>query len=141
MKLIIGILAALALVALAVSTTLITYSPVHAFQGAQPPAKPTGLTLVSEPGSLDVSVDWSDVEGADEYRVRWRLQGPGNPLNEGIATTSSAAVITVTDYGNWVVRVEACNDVGCGPRSTETLWWNRSLTPNPPKILTWSEWW
>ena len=115
MKLIIGILAALALViALAVSITLVSYSPVHASQGTKPPAKPTGLTTSAEPGSLDVSLDWDGVDGAIEYRIRWRLDKSGHRLNDGIRTGSSATTITLSEYGEWVVRVQACNDAGCG---------------------------
>ena len=60
-------------------------------------------------------VDWDDVLDAANYKVYWRLAGPGNRLNEGVNAQSSDAVITVEDYGEWVVRVEACNDAGCGP--------------------------
>ena len=115
MKLIIGILAVLALVtAIAVSTTLISYSPAHASQGTQSPGEPTGLTVSTAQGSLDVSLDWDNVDGAAEYWVRWRLAQPGHRLNEGIRTGSSATTITVAEYGEWVVRVQACNDAGCG---------------------------
>ena len=79
------------------------------------PDKPTGLGVDTVPGSLDVSVDWDDVDGATHYLVRWRAAGPGNKLNEGVLPQSSDTVITVTDFGDWVVRVEACNDAGCGP--------------------------
>ena len=133
MKLIIGTLAALALViALAVSITLVSYSPVQAFQGTQPPAEPAGLTTSAEPGSLEVSLDWSDTPGATQYRVRWRLPGPGQELNEGLTTASSDAVITVADYGEWLVRVDACNDAGCGPAAT----WTVTLMPEHAQNLT-----
>ena len=81
----------------------------------EPPATPTGLSLDAKRGSLDVSVDWDDVEGTDDYLVRWRLPGPDQAMNEGVQTPSSEATITVADYGQWVVRVEACNAGGCGP--------------------------
>ena len=80
-----------------------------------PPGKPSGLTLDTEAGSLEVGVDWDDVDGATDYLVRWRLRGPGHTLNEGVRPTSSETQITVTESGKWVVRVEACNDAGCGP--------------------------
>ena len=60
-----------------------------------------------------MSLDWDDVEGADSYRVRWRVSGPGNELNDGISVQSSAAVITVARYGEWVTRVQACDSAGC----------------------------
>ena len=77
-----------------------------------PPAKPSGLSVSTEPGSLDVSVDWNDVEGSGFYWVRWRpVDGT---LNEGVEVSSSSATIAVADYGEWVVRAQACNDSGCG---------------------------
>ena len=53
--------------------------------------------------------------GATDYRVRWRVAGTGHALNDGARTSSSDTGITVADYGDWVVRVEACNASGCGP--------------------------
>ncbi len=144
MKLIIGILAASAfLIALAVSTTLVSYSPVHAFQGTQPPAKPTGLSVSTAQGSLNVGVEWDDVDGADEYWVRWRSFQPDHRLNDGVRTGSSATTITVAEYGEWVVRAQACNDAGCGeplakrfevepaPDPTTTPTTEPTLTPEP----------
>ena len=85
------------------------------------PAKPSGLTLDTESGSLGVGVDWDDVEGAVDYLVRWRPHSPGQKLNDGVRTTTSDTRITVADYGDWVVRVEACSDAGCGPQSTRQV--------------------
>ena len=65
-----------------------------------------------------MSLDWDDVDGATHYLVRWRVAGPGNTLNAGVQVQSSDAGITVDDYGEWVVRVEACNDAGCGSPGT-----------------------
>ena len=65
-----------------------------------------------------MSVDWGDVAGASHYRVRWRVAGPGNTLNAGVEVQSSSASITVDDYSEWVVRVQACNSAGCGSPTT-----------------------
>ena len=100
-----------------VATLAITWSgasPAGADEGSQVPARPTGLEVTTEAGSLDVSVDWDDVDGAAHYVVRWREAGPGNPLSDGVEVEVSEAAITVDDSGEWVVRVEACNDAGCG---------------------------
>ena len=72
---------------------------------AQPPAKPAGLRVATEAGSLDASVDWDEVAGADSYLVRWRVAGSGNRLNEGVEVSASHAVVTVDASGGWVVRV------------------------------------
>ena len=74
------------------------------------PGKPAGLQVSTQASSLEVSVDWEDVLGAGYYRVRWRGAEPGSGLNEGVKVRSSDAVITVADYGDWLVRVEACID-------------------------------
>ena len=78
------------------------------------PAKPAGLSVSATPGSLDVSVDWDDVPGASYYWARWRESGSGNELNEGVVALPSEAVIAVSGYGEWVARLQACNDSGCG---------------------------
>ena len=78
------------------------------------PGKPAELRVDTEPGSLDVEVDWDDVADASHYLVRWRVGSPGNQLNEGIEVQSSDADITVESYGEWVLRVQACNSAGCG---------------------------
>ena len=83
------------------------------------PARATGLDVSTQEGSLSASLDWDDVSGATYYLVRWRVPTPEHNLNEGIQVQSSDAVITVEDYGEWVVRVQACNDAGCGPRVSQ----------------------
>ena len=84
------------------------------------------MTITAEQGSLDAGVDWNDVDRATEYLVRWRMFGPGNPLNEGVRVESSSATISVADYGDWVVRIEACNGVGCGRHQAQRF------TAQPP---------
>ena len=110
-------------------------SPTAAQDGeAEVPAKPTGLILESEMGSLGVAAQWDDVVGADDYLVRWRLPGPDQEMNEGVRTQSSDATITVADYGQWVVRVEGCNDAGCGPGVSKTVL-VRQAKPGQPQNL------
>ena len=99
----------------------LTSAATTAVAPATPPAKPSGLTATPTAGSLDVAVDWDDVEGATDYLVRWRLHGPGQDLNDGVTPTTSDTQITVADYGKWVVRVEACNDAGCGPGAAQAV--------------------
>ena len=97
-----------------------------------PPARPTGLAVSTEQGSLDVAVDWDDTDGATSYLVRWREAGPDNDLNEGVTVQSSTADITVAEAGRWVVRVEACNDAGCGLGVAQMV----SIVPPRPVNLT-----
>ncbi len=107
----VGVLALI--LALGLSLTL-TGGDTAATDGSAP-AKPAKLRIDATEGSLEVTVDWDVVDGAAEYFVRWRLGGSGNKLNEGVKTESTETDITVDDYGDWVVRVQACNDSGCGP--------------------------
>ena len=96
-----------------------------------PPQRPTGLRVVAKPGSLQVAADWNDVDGATHYMVRWRAAGPGNKLNTGLEVQSSRADISLADYGEWVVRVEACNDAGCGPRGAQRFAVEAATEPAP----------
>ena len=82
-------------------------------------------------GSLDVSLDWDDVTGASHYLVRWRVAGPGNKLNTGVEAQSSNASITVADYGEWVVRVQACSSAGCGSPITSRFEVEPATGPTP----------
>ena len=78
-----------------------------------------------------MSVDWGDVAGASHYRVRWRVAGPGNTLNAGVEVQSSSASITVDDYSEWVVRVQACNSAGCGSPTTSRFEVEPATQPTP----------
>ena len=100
-------LTALLVVSAALAVIWNTAAPAGADGNGGPPAKPTGLSVSTEQGSLDVSADWDDVDGAGEYLVRWRLSGPDQELNEGVRVESSSAAIAVDDYGECVMRVQA----------------------------------
>lgn len=102
------LVAVLAAVAVAVPSVAVADS------AAEPPARPTGLQVSTEAGSLEVSVGWDDTDGATSYLVRWRLAGDGHELSEGVEVEASEATVTVEGSGEWVVRVEACNEAGCG---------------------------
>ncbi len=91
---------------------LTTANPVNAQSDALP--KPGGVNVQTTQGSLEVSVTWTSVSGATSYRVRLREAGPGNSLTDVASPTNTSATIEVGGFGEWVVRVEACNDNGCG---------------------------
>ncbi len=127
--------------ALVVALALMLSLPWSAVSPARaddsPPSKPAGLSVSAQPGSLSVSVDWDDITSATHYSVRWRESGPGNPLSEAVETQSSDANITVGDYGRWVVRVEACNDAGCGLGKSKGFEVRRPKpTPEPTPVPT-----
>ena len=108
-----ALLAALGLAALLVAA-LPTSSPAVAADEDKVPARPTGLQVSTTTGSLGVSVGWDGVGGASDYLVRWRSADGGDKLNDGFRTSSTSTSISVGDFGQWVVRVQACNDAGCG---------------------------
>ena len=136
----------LALIALLTVTGLTLIGQAGADDGDSLPA-PTELRASTERGSLDVALDWNDVDGAASYSVRWRVAEPGNRLNDGISVQSSDAVITVAIYGEWVARVQACDDAGCGapvatkfrvrkPRATPEVTPLPTSTPTPLPTAT-----
>ncbi|MDE2787335.1 MAG: hypothetical protein OXL37_11825 [Chloroflexota bacterium] len=108
-----GAFLALALGAI-LAVFLILMLPAQVAGQSEAPAKPTGLRVSTTDGSLEVSVDWNDVSGATSYLVRWRERSEGSSLNTGITVTDSSATITVAESGEWIVRVEACTEDGCG---------------------------
>ncbi len=140
-------LAAMLLVLAVVMTVTWTYtSPAGADAGSGTPAKPSGLRITTEPGSLDVTVNWDEVDGAASYWVRWRSVDNGEKLNAGVRLSDTGMDITVDDYGEWVVRVQACDDDTCGepltkkfalePASTPTHTPEPTVTPTPEPTVT-----
>ena len=99
-----------------------------------PPGKPTGLQVSTEAGSLEVSVDWDDTANATSYLVRWRKGVRDTPLNDGVSATTSAANITVSDYGEWVVKVSACTEHGCGLGVSKPVLIRRAKPERPPNL-------
>ena len=98
----------------------------------EPPAKPGALRVSTQPGALNVSLNWSAVDGAAEYWVRWRSVDRKEKLNQGVRVESSEAAITVADLGDWVVRVQACDDAGCGEPQVKRF----AVTPAPEPTPT-----
>ena len=126
----------LALIALLTAAGLTLIGQAGANDGDSLPA-PNELQASTERGSLDVALDWNDVDGAASYRVRWRVAGPDNKLNDGISVQSSDAVITVAFYGEWVARVQACDDAGCGaPVATKFRVRKPRATPDATPLPT-----
>lgn len=86
--------------------------PVNAQSDTLP--KPGGVNVQTTQGSLEVSVTWTSVSGAASYRVRLREAGPDNSFTDVATPTNTSATFEAGGFGDWVVRVEACNDNGCG---------------------------
>ena len=79
------------------------------------PAEPTGLGVGVQPGALEVGVSWDDVPGATSYSLSWRRPGGGFQPGDAVIATDTEATLAVPDHGLWRVRLQACNDAGCGP--------------------------
>ena len=103
----------LALTAALLAAALVLIGRAGADDGDGLPA-PEELRVAAERGSLDVTLDWDDVPGADSYLVRWRRAVRDSKLSDGVHVQSSNAAITVASYGKWVARVQSCDDAGCG---------------------------
>ena len=79
------------------------------------PAEPTGLGVGVQPGALEVGVSWDDVPGATSYSLSWRRPGGGFQPGDAVIATDTEATLAVPDHGLWWLRLQACNDAGCGP--------------------------
>ena len=87
---------------------------------ATAPAIPENLALSVAAGELGVSATWDATAGASSYRLRWRPIDGNFAPGDQVDTTATSATLTVADYGQWAVRLEACNDAGCG-RGTSAM--------------------
>ena len=133
-----GLLLALAAALLAAALVLIGRAGADDGDGLPAPAE---LRVTAERGSLDVALEWDDVSGADSYLVRWRPAGPDNRLNDGVRVQTSDTIITVARYGEWVARVQACDNAGCGAPAAKKFRVRRpravpDITPLPTSTST-----
>ena len=96
----------------------------QAVEFLQPPGEPQNFAVSAESGSLDISATWYLAEGVTFYNLAWR-QADGDFVAGNAATVSNTGVpdgitglgmtFTVSEPGQWEVRLEACNEDGCGP--------------------------
>lgn len=90
-------------------------------QDPQPPAAPEQPSLTVAPGTTEVTASWRPVSDATSYQVRWRLRDDGFAADRLATVTDPTAAFDVGEQGRWVVRVQACNDAGCGPPGTSSV--------------------
>lgn len=88
---------------------------------APPPAAPQEPALSVEPGTTQVTAEWPAVTEAAAYQVRWRPEGEDFSAGNLVSVTEPGATFDVAEQGLWVVRVQACNDAGCGRPGTATV--------------------
>ena len=85
------------------------------------PGEPENFTLEAVQGRLDILARWQGVTGAISYKLRWRLADGQFDADDAITISDDPAVITVSETGQWEVRLQACNDAGCGPEASRTV--------------------
>ena len=85
------------------------------------PGAVENLEITTEPGKLDLLARWDVVDGATSYKLRWRQSGGDFKAGNAATVTGATQFITVSGYDRWEVRVQACNDAGCGPEAGRTV--------------------
>ena len=87
----------------------------------EPPGTVVNLEVIADPGQLDLLATWDEVDGATSYKLRWRESGGEFETDDAAIASDATWNVTVSDYGPWEVRVQACNDAGCGPEAAITV--------------------
>ncbi len=114
------------------SNTVCDDSAAATVQVGAVPAKPGGLKLTQAGRGHNINVRWDAVEDADNYKIRWRAADA--TLGDPIYASTTQATIQLDKYGEWVVRVEACNDVGCGKPASKTVTTQKLAPPAPSGV-------
>ena len=96
-----------------------------------PPGRASNFALSATPGSLDISATWDEVDGATSYRLAWRQDGGSFESGNAATVTTSSATITASGYGGWQVRVQGCNEGGCGTEVEQAV--TLVLIPGEPE--------
>ena len=60
-------------------------------------------------------MSWDDVPGATSYSLNWRRPGGDFEPGDAVTVTDTEATLAMPGRGLWRVRLQACNDAGCGP--------------------------
>ena len=84
------------------------------------PGAPQNFAVSVAPGKLDLWATWDAVEGATSYRLRWRQSGGEFEATDETTVSETESAITVSGYGEWEVRLQACDD-GCGPEVSQAV--------------------
>ncbi len=78
-------------------------------------------------GTMNLLATWQDVDSITSYKLRWRHAGSEFDAADAITVTSGVGVIPVSGYGRWEVRLQGCNDLGCGPETSKSVEVTRDL--------------
>ena len=85
------------------------------------PGAVANLEVIVEPGTKVLPATWDETDGATSYKLRWREVGEEFEAGDAATVSDTDATITVSGYGEWEVRVQGCNDDGCGPEASSTV--------------------
>ena len=91
------------------------------------PSAPSSLSVNSTPGELGMSATWGAASGATSYLLQWRRYQESFQSGNQKTTTGASATFSVPAQGDWVVRVEGCNESGCGRGASRRLRPGRSV--------------
>jgi outer membrane protein assembly factor BamB len=95
------------------------------------PAAPTGVSATG--GTLSVTVNWTAVTGATEYRIYYKTSSGVTTANSYVTVSGGAStsrvVSSLTAGTRYYFRVEARNDSGASALSLEVNAWTRPGTP------------
>ena len=85
------------------------------------PGEPENFAVSAEPGVLNLLTTWDAVAGATSYRLRWRQSGGEFEAANAVTVSKPIWGVTVSGYGQWEVRAQACNEADCGPEASSTV--------------------
>ena len=85
-----------------------------------PPGEPQNFALDAEPGRKALLATWDPATDANSYKLRWRETGGEFEADNAVTVSDAIWAITVSDYGRWEMRLQACNAAGCGPEASRT---------------------
>ncbi len=86
----------------------------------EPPPTPENLTLEVIPATTVINASWDKVVDATSYVVQWRHRKAEFETEHITTVTQNATTFDVAEQGQWIIRVDACNDNGCGQGATAT---------------------
>ena len=82
---------------------------------------PQNFAVTVKQGVLNLWATWDAVDGATSYNLAWRPADGEFEADNATTVADTGATFTVSGYGEWEVRLQACNDDGCGPEASRTV--------------------
>ena len=76
---------------------------------------PQNFAVTAKQGELNLWATWDAVDGATSYNLAWRQSDGEFETANATTVADTSATVTVSGYGEWEVRLQACNDDGCVP--------------------------